>query len=289
MKIVSYPESAQDSTVSSSNIITENILKPFFVPQSEDEDFNDRMKENKLHPRKLNDIYVQEFMDKGYSQDKAVQRVSQYALLGAYDIPGQLSIFNQFFDENTSNEVKETFRDTLKSSFDKMSNDDISQVISEILPTIKKSGLTPISSQLNIKNKPHTYDLNNINTSDAASNLRHQESMMRKSEPFSLGEKVYYFNDKENTFEDTPPDVNLFSTEAIKDYFNGIWDKLNDEENNSELTENEKNTISYKKEIFEGIITELKYIEEDKTKELENNQMLLKQYTKNNKTNPLIL
>jgi len=267
---------------------TENTSNPFFVPQSSDEEFNARMRENELYPSNLRDIHVQEFMDKGYEKNEASQRVSQYAFMGALEIPGQLNVFNQFFDENASEETKDTFRATLKSSFDKMSNSDISLATAEMLPTIQMSGsLTRVSSQVLIKNEIVPVNLSTLDMSPAASEARYIKAMTTKHEFFLLGPKVYY---DEEMADEPQPAANrpeFSSSESIKKFFEDIVERLTNKENNPEIKDEEKKTITRSKDIFERLVRELGYVEKEKLEEIEKNEILVNQYTKNNKPNPI--
>ena len=54
--------------------------------------------------------------------------------MGALDILGQLNISNLLFDKTASDETKDTSRETLQSSFEKMSSSDIGLATSEMIP-----------------------------------------------------------------------------------------------------------------------------------------------------------
>jgi len=270
------------------NLNTENTSNSFFVPQSSDEEFNARMRENELYPGSLRDIHVQKFMDKGFEKNEASHRVSQYAFMGALDIPGQLSVFNQFFDENASDETKDTFRATLKSSFDKMSNDDIGLATAEMLPSIAMSGsLTRVSSRALIKNPIVPVNLATLDMSPAASQARYIEAMTMKHEFFLYGPTVYYdeeMSDEPQTAANRPE---FSSSESIKKFFEDIVERLTNKENNPEIKDEEKKTVSRSKDVFERLIRELGFVEKEKLEEIEKNEILLNQYTKNNKVNLL--
>lgn len=288
MQVSNAQESSQSLTSITGTLDTQNTSNPFFVPQSSDEEFNARMRENELYVGNLRDIHVQEFMDKGYEKNEASHRVSQYAFMGALDIPGQLSVFNQFFDKDASNETKETFRATLKSSFDNMSSADIGLATAEMLSSIETSGsLTRVSSQVLIKNEIEPVNLSTLDMSPAASQARYIEAMTAEHEFFIYGPKVYYDEEMADEPQAAFNRPEFSSTEAIKKYFGDIFERLTNKENDPEVKEEEKKTVTRSKDIFEHLIAKLELIEKEKLEEIEKNGILLTQYTKNNKPNPV--
>ena len=287
MPVSNVQESTQSLTPLTNTLNTEKTSNSFFVPQVSDAEFNERMRENELNSNSLRDIHVQKFMDKGYEKNEASQRVSQYAFMGALDIPGQLNVFNQFFDKNAPSETKDTFRETLKSSFDKMSNSDIALATAEMLSTIKTPGLTQVSSQVLIKNEIVPVDLSTLDMSPAASEARYIKAMTAKHEFFLLGPKVFYDNDIAVESEATANKPEFSSPESIKKFFEDILEGLTNKGNDPKIEEEEKKSITRSKDIFEYLIAELGNVEKEKLEEIEKNEILVNQYTKNNKQNLL--
>lgn len=279
-------ESIQNLTQLTGKLNTENTSNPFYVSQSDDVDFNARMRENELYPSNLHDIHVQKFMDKGYDKHDATQRVSQYAFMGALDIPGQLNASKLFFDKDASAETKDTFSATLKSSFDNMSSRDIGLASSQMLNRVQTGGLTPVWSRELIKNEVLPIDLTNFDMSDAASQARYEKSQ-EPHDFFILGPKVYYDNDVADETQNSATAPEFSSPETIKKFFEDILEGLKTRESDSKLSEDEKLTATRGIGIFEHLIGTLGVILKDKLDESDKNEMMLNQYTKNNKPNPL--
>ena len=280
-------EASQNITPLTGNLKTENIFKAFYVPQVEDDEFNARMKENELNPSNLRDIHVQKFMDKGYNEHDAAQRVSQFALMGALDIPGQLNASNLLFDKNASAQTKDTFNATLKSSFDNMSSSDIGLATSEMLErTQTTGGLTLVWSRALIKNEVVPIDLTNLDMSDAASQARYDKSR-EPHDFFILGPKIYYDNSSDHETQTSVNKPELSSSESIKKFFEDIIDGLKTKESDVGLSEEDKNTATRGIDIFEYLIGKLGIIEKEKLEISSKNEMMINQYTQNNKPNPL--
>jgi len=279
-------EISQNITPLSGKLNTENIFKPFYVPQVEDDEFNARMRENELNPSNLRDIHVQKFMDKGYNEHDAAQRVSQFALMGALDIPGQLNASNLLFDKNASGQTKDTFKATLKSSFENMSSSDIGLATSQLLEKTQTGGLTLVWSRALIKNEVVPIDLTNLDMSDAASQARYDKSR-EPHDFFILGPKIYHDNTANDETQTSFSNPELSSSESIKKFFEDIIDGLKTKESDAGLSEEAKNTATRGIDIFEYLIGKLGIIEKEKLENTSKNEMMLNQYTQNNKPNLL--
>lgn len=289
MQIESNPQSMQNLI---GELNTKKTSTPFYVTQVADKEFNSRMSENELNSNHLFDIHVQRFMDEGYSKDEAKQRTSQYAFMGALDIPGQLSIFNMLFDKNASAETKETLRQTLKESFDNMSTQNITKVHEQVLPTLKMGGLTPVSSQIVMRNpEPRpTVDLTNITQAqldEIARNAAMGVNIGDGYEPFILGPKRYHFEQPKEAQEPSIEKPNFTSTQDIKKYFNAIITELKTQEKDSKENENNQVQSNNSMDIFEYLVAKLTSVEKQKAQLQEIKEASLSQYTKNNKPNPL--
>ena len=289
----------QSSNLSLENNIvklqTENINKPFFVPAVSDDEFNQRMNENELNINHLFDIHVQEFIDEGYSKHDAMQRTSQYAFLGLFDIPGQLNISNLLFDKNASADIKDIFTQTLKSAFNVMSNREIGIMSAELLPPSKSDALRPISSRVLIPN-PEPAPTAHISRAQAESfgmtltPLIMKEFGMKDDEayePFLLGPIVYY-NDEENKKDKYKnKEANFSSIASIEDYFHSIINKLTSIMKDDDIPQNQKENSESSIDSFKLLIARLHNTVDNKIEEDKNNENLLYQYTKNNKPNIL--
>lgn len=274
----------QSSNLSLENNIvklqTENINKPFFVPAVADDEFNQRMNENELNINHLFDIHVQEFIDEGYSKHDAMQRTSQYAFLGVFDIPGQFNISNLLFDKNASADIKDIFAQTLKSAFNVMSNGEIGIMSAELLPPSKSDALRPISSRVLIPN-PEPAPTANISSTPEI--MKDDEAY----EPFLLGPIVYY-NDEENKKDKYKnKEANFSSIASIEDYFHSIINKLTFIMNDDDIPQNQKENAESSIDSFKLLIARLHNTVDNKIEEDKNNENLLYQYTKNNKPNIL--
>ncbi len=279
-------EASQNIVPLTGTLNTENIFKPFYVTPVDDDEFNARMRENELYPGDLRDIHVQKFMDKGYNEHDASHRVAQYAMMGVLDIPGQFSTFNLLFDKDVSADTKDTFRDTLKSSFDNLSSSDIGLATSEMLTRAQTGGLTHVSSQILIKNEVLPIDLTNLDMSEAASQARWDKAMEPR-DLFLLGPKVYYDNDIDAETQTSSTAPELSSTASIKKFFEDILEGLKTKESDSNLSEEEKSRATRGIDIFEHLIGKLGVILKDRLEESDKNEVMVNQYTKNNKPNPL--
>jgi len=279
-------ESSQNLVPITGKLNTENTSNPFYVTPVDDEEFNARMRENELYPGNLRDIHVQKFMDKGYNEHDASQRVSQYAMMGALDIPGQLSTFNLLFDKNASAETKDTFRATLKSSFDNLSSSDIGLASSQMIDRTQTGGLTLMWSRELIKNEVIPIDLTNLDMSEAASQARYEKSR-EPHDFFILGPKIYHENDIDSEAQSSSTAPKLSSPETIKKFFEDILEGLKTKESDSNLSEKEKERATRGIDIFEHLLGTLGVIQKDKLEENSKNEMMVNQYTKNNKPNPL--
>ncbi len=279
-------ESTQSLMKLTGKLNTENTSNPFYVTPIDDEDFNARMRENELYPGNLRDIHVQKFMDKGYNEHDASHRVAQYAMMGVLDIPGQFSTFNLLFDKDVSADTKDTFRDTLKSSFDNLSSSDIGLATSEMLTRAQTGGLTHVSSQILIKNEVLPIDLTNLDMSEAASQARYEKSQ-EPHDFFILGPKIYYDNDSTDETKTSSSSPSLSSPESIREFFEDIIETLKTKENDSTLSQEDKSRATRGIDTFEYLIGKLGLIEKGKLEESNKNEMMVNQYTKNNKPNPL--
>ncbi len=279
-------EASQNIAPVTGNLNTLNTSNSFYVTPLDDDDFNARMRENELYPGNLRDIHVQKFMDKGYNEHDASQRVSQYAMMGALDIPGQFSTFNLLFDKNASAQTKDTFRATLKSTFDNLSSSDIGITSSEMIARTQIGGLTPLWSRELIKNEVIPIDLTNLDMSDAASQARYEKSQ-EPHDFFILGPKIYYENDivEETQISATAPE--LSTPASIKKFFEDILEGLKTRESDSNLSEVKKDRATRGIDIFEHLIGKLGVILKDRLEESDKNEVMVNQYTKNNKPNPL--
>jgi len=274
---------------------TENISKSFFVPASRDDDFNSRMKENELNVNHLFDVHVQEFMDEGYSKQDATQRTSQFALIGVLDIPGQFNISNLLFDKNASSDIKDIFAQTLKSTFNVMSNEGIGSIIAEMLPPTKSDALTPISSRAFIPN-PEPAPTAHISRAQAESfgmtlSAETMEEFGMKDDEdykaFLLGPIVYYNKEEDDNKKDKYKSIepNFSSFETIETYFHSIINKLTAIQNDEEIPEDQKRNSQSSIASFKLLIARLHSTVDNKMEEDKNNENLLYQYTKNNKIN----
>jgi hypothetical protein len=276
-------ETSQNITPLTSFLDTKNTSKAFYVPQVDDEDFNARMKENELNPSNLYDINVQKFMDKGYNQHDATHRVSQYAFMGALNIPGQLNASNLLFDENASDETKDIFAQTLKSTFDNMSSHEIGLATSEILSGSKVGGLTHISSRELIKNEVSPIDLTNLDTLSDAGYEKSKES----HELFMLGPKKFHYEEVIPETQASNAKTKLSSIESIQKFFEDILDVFKTKESDSKLLDEENKTAGNGIEIFEHLISKLGVFGKEKLEESKKNDMMINQFTKNYKPNIL--
>jgi len=279
-------EASQNIAPMTGKLNTLNTSNPFYVTPLNDDDFNARMRENEFNPANLRDIHVQQFMDKGYSEHDASHRVSQYSMMGALDIPGQFSTFNLLFDKNASSETKDTFRATMKSAFDNMSSSDIGLTSSQMMEGTQTGGLTPIWSRELIKNEVVPIDLTNLDMSEAASQARYEKSQ-EPHDFFILGPKIYYDNDNTGETQNSSSSPALSSPESIRAFFEDIIETLKTKENDSTISQEDKSRATRGIDIFEYLIGKLGLIEKGKLEESNKNEMMVNQYTKNNKPNPL--
>ena len=279
-------EASQNIAPMTGKLNTLNTSNPFYVTPLNDDDFNARMRENEFNPANLRDIHVQQFMDKGYSEHDASHRVSQYAMMGALDIPGQFSTFNLLFDKNASSETKDTFRATMKSAFDNMSSSDIGLTSSQMMEGTQTGGLTPIWSRELIKNEVVPIDLTNLDMSEAASQARYEKSQ-EPHDFFILGPKIYYDNDNTGETQNSSSSPALSSPESIRAFFEDIIETLKTKESDSTISQEDKSRATRGIDTFEYLIGKLGLIEKGKLEESNKNEMMVNQYTKNNKPNPL--
>jgi len=279
-------ETSQNIAPMTGKLNTLNTSNPFYVTPLNDDVFNARMRENEFNPANLRDIHVQQFMDKGYSEHDALHRVSQYAMMGALDIPGQFSTFNLLFDKNASAETKDTFRATMKSAFDNMSSSDIGLASSQMMEGTQTGGLTPIWSRELIKNEVVPIDLTNLDMSEAASQARYEKSQ-EPHDFFILGPKIYYDNDSTDETKTSSSSPSLSSPESIREFFEDIIETLKTKENDSTLSQEDKSRATRGIDTFEYLIGKLGLIEKGKLVESNKNEMMVNQYTKNYKPNPL--
>lgn len=290
----------QIATPSSQNnmslINTTETSNPFFVPRVSDNEFNQRMKENELNQNNLFDIHVQEFIDKGYNKHDATQRTSQYAFIGALNIPGQLNISSLLFNKNANSEVKDIFKESMKSSLDNMSNNNIAIITSEILHTMSSPGLTPIYSRVLIPNpEPRpTADISRAQAEIFGMNLTPEimEEMGMKEdegyEPFLLGPIIYYDKEKKDKDAKYPVDRPSFiSIDTIEDYFQSIISKLTAIENDEEIPDDEKKNTIYAIDLYKSLVAGLQITVKNKLEEKQNDELILNQYTQNNRPNLL--
>ncbi len=279
-------EASQNIAPMTGKLNTLNTSNPFYVTPLNDDDFNARMRENEFNPANLRDIHVQQFMDKGYSEHDASHRVSQYSMMGALDIPGQFSTFNLLFDKNASSETKDTFRATMKSAFDNMSSSDIGLTSSQMMEGTQTGGLTPIWSRELIKNEVVPIDLTNLDMSEAASQARYEKSQ-EPHDFFILGPKIYYDNDNTGETQNSSSSPALSSPESIRAFFEDIIETLKTKESDSTISQEDKSRATRGIDTFEYLIGKLGLIEKGKLEESNKNEMMVNQYTKNNKPNPL--
>jgi len=277
---------SQNITLITGKLNTTNTSNPFYVTPLDDDDFNARMRENEFNPGNLRDIHVQQFMDKGYSEHDASHRVSQYAMMGALDIPGQFNTFNLLFDKNASADTKDTFRATMKSAFDNLSSSDIGLASSQIMERTQIGGLTPIWSRELIKNEVIPIDLTNLDMSEEASQARFEQSQ-EPHDFFILGPKIYYDNDNTDEAQTSTSSPSLSSPESIRTFFEDILGTLKIKEDDSTISQEDKTRATRGIDIFEYLIGKLGLIEKEKLEENSKNDMMVNQYTKNNKPNPL--
>jgi len=277
---------SQNITLITGKLNTTNTSNPFYVTPLDDDDFNARMRENEFNPGNLRDIHVQQFMDKGYSEHDASHRVSQYAMMGALDIPGQFNTFNLLFDKNASADTKDTFRATMKSAFDNLSSSDIGLASSQMMERTQIGGLTPIWSRELIKNEVIPIDLTNLDMSEEASQARYEKSQ-EPHDFFILGPKIYYDNANTDETQTSSSSPSLSSPESIRAFFEDILEGLKTKENDSTISVEDKSRATRGIDIFEYLIGKLGLIEKEKLEENSKNDMMVNQYTKNNKPNPL--
>jgi len=283
---VNVQNESQNITLVTGKLNTTNTSNPFYVTPLDDDDFNARMRENEFNPGNLRDIHVQQFMDKGYSEHDASHRVSQYAMMGALDIPGQFNTFNLLFDKNASADTKDTFRATMKSAFDNLSSSDIGLASSQIMERTQIGGLTPIWSRELIKNEVIPIDLTNLDMSEEASQARFEKSQ-EPHDFFILGPKIYYDNDNTDEAQTSTSSPSLSSPESIRTFFEDILGTLKIKEDDSTISQEDKTRATRGIDIFEYLIGKLGLIEKEKLEENSKNDMMVNQYTKNNKPNPL--
>jgi len=98
--------------------------------------FQQEILDNNLDPQSIRENFIQELMDKGESKEDATERARLYAtILGINTYPGELDFSPQFFNKGASDDLKNTFKESVKEEFDKLPVDKIMTVFGSMIPS----------------------------------------------------------------------------------------------------------------------------------------------------------